>query len=173
LAFAAGRRIAGGSRARADFDAIFEWKTRGRGRSRPALNGDDELADALDLASAARTERAAIAVLTGLSGVDIPVASAVMTAGPPERYTVIDVRALWSLGVERVPYHSVVYYPPYPKACRSIAAMAGAYLRTLDRALSRYSSDHQPQRRLTPSRSTTGKDVLHRQKWPEAQITPI
>ncbi len=143
-AFAAGRRIAAGSRARADFDAIFEWKTRGRGRSRPALNGDDEIADALDLASAARTERAAIAVLTGLSGVDVPVASAVMTAVAPDKYTVIDFRALWSLGVERVPWHSVVYYLRYLAACRSIAARAGTDLRTLDRALWSYSRDHQP-----------------------------
>ncbi|MGX1007051.1 hypothetical protein AB7M69_001408 [Bradyrhizobium japonicum] len=67
-AFAAGRRIVAGGRAAQDFLTIFEWKTRGRGRSRPALNDDSEIADALDLALAARTERAAIAVLAGLSG---------------------------------------------------------------------------------------------------------
>jgi hypothetical protein len=55
---------------------LFEWKTRGRGRSRPARNSDAEIADALGLAMAARTERAAVAVLTSLAGVEVPVASA-------------------------------------------------------------------------------------------------
>ena len=89
---------------REDFLAIFEWKTRGRGRSRPACNGDAEIADALDLAMAARTERAAVAVLTGLYGVDVPVASAVLTAAHPGRYTILDFRALYSLGVDRATY---------------------------------------------------------------------
>jgi hypothetical protein len=82
-AFEAGRRIAAGGRDRRDFLVIFERKTSGRGRPRPALNTDAEIADALDLAMAARTERAAVAVQTGLSGVEIPVASAVLTAVDP------------------------------------------------------------------------------------------
>jgi hypothetical protein len=142
-AFEAGRRIAAGSRDRADLFAIFEWKTRGRGRSRPARNGDAEIADALGLAVAARTERAAIAVLTGLAGVEVPVASAVMTAIDPERFTILDFRALWSLGIERATY-SVGFYLEYLAACRRIAAAAGTDLRTLDRALWQYSRDHQP-----------------------------
>src|SRR5262245_51584439 len=56
-AFAAGLRIAAGSRTREDLMAVFEWKTRGRGRSRPARNTDAEIADALDLTMAARTNR--------------------------------------------------------------------------------------------------------------------
>jgi hypothetical protein len=105
-AFEAGRRIAAGSRER----AILEWKTRGRGRSWPAPNRDAEVADALDLAVSARTERAAIAVLTGLSGGEVPVASAVMTAIDPQRFTIRDFRALWSLRVERATY-TVGFWP--------------------------------------------------------------
>lgn len=135
-AFAAGRRIAAGGRGREDLMAIFEWKTRGRGRSRPARNADAEIRDALDLATAARTDRSSIAVLIGLAGVDVPVASAVMTAIDPGRFTIIDFRALWSLGVERrSPYYPVAYYLDYLAACRRIAAETGTYLRTLDRAL--------------------------------------
>ncbi len=142
-AFEAGRRIAAGSRARTDLLAIFEWKTRGRGRSRPARNNDAEIADALDLALAARTDRAAVAVLTGLSGVHVPVASAVMTAIHPHRFTILDFRALWSLGIERATY-SVGFYLEYLAACRRIAAAAGSDLRTLDKALWQNSRDHQP-----------------------------
>lgn len=92
---------------------------------------------------AARTERAAMAVLTGLSGVEVPVASAVMTAIDPARYTILDFRALWSLQVERVGYYTVGYYLASLAACRSIAADAGVGLRTLDKALWQYSREHQ------------------------------
>jgi hypothetical protein len=46
----------------------------GRGVSRLNRNADPEIADALKLAVHAQTERAAIAVLCGLYGVNIPVA---------------------------------------------------------------------------------------------------
>jgi hypothetical protein len=143
-AFEAGRRIAAGARDRADFLAIFEWKTRGRGRSRPARNTDLDIADALDLAIGARTERVALAVLTGLAGVDVPVASAILTVVDPVRFTIIDFRALWSLGIKRVTYYPVGFYLEYLAACRRIAADAGIDLRSLDRALWQYSKEHQP-----------------------------
>jgi len=123
---------------------IFNWKTRGRGRSRPASNDDAELADALELATAARTDRAAIAVLVGLSGVDIPVASAVMAMVKPHQFTIIDFRALWSLGVDRKAWLSIGYYLAYLAFCREIAAAARTDLRTLDKALWQYSSENQP-----------------------------
>ncbi|WP_456712312.1 hypothetical protein [Bradyrhizobium sp. USDA 4353] len=146
-AFAAGRRIAAGGRGRSDFLAIVEWKTRGRGRSRPERNADDDIADALGLAIAARTERAAVAVLRGLEGVDVPVASAILTTLDAHRYTIIDFRALWSLRAKRRPPYSVSFYLDYLATCRRIAAKAGVDLRTLDRALWRYSEKHQlPQR---------------------------
>lgn len=143
-AFDAGRRIAAGGRDRSDLMAIFEWKTRGRGRSRPARNTDAEIADALDLATTARTDRAAVAVLTGLAGVDVPVASAILTTIDPARFTIIDFRALWSLGVERGNFYPIAFYLDYLAACRQIAAAAGTDLRTLDRALWRYSKENQP-----------------------------
>ncbi|MEY9881228.1 hypothetical protein [Bradyrhizobium sp. USDA 329] len=92
---------------------------------------------------AARTERAAIAVLTGLSSVDVPVASAVMTTATPRRFTVIDFRALWSLGIERRGYYSMTFYLGYLEACRGIASDAAVDLRTLDRALWKYADANQ------------------------------
>jgi hypothetical protein len=70
--FAAGARIRSGDLSRDNLWAIFRWKTKGRGVSRLARNTDDEIADALKLALQAKTERSAIAVLTGLNGVDVP-----------------------------------------------------------------------------------------------------
>ena len=97
LALEAGKRIAGGDYRRANLDIIFHWKTKGRGKSRLLHNTDIEIEEALRLAAGASTERAAMAVLCGLDGVDVPVASAILTAIDPDRYTVIDFRALESL----------------------------------------------------------------------------
>jgi hypothetical protein len=143
--FAAGRRIAEGNFGIAELRTIFEWKTRGRGRSRLDKNTPEEVEDALRLALAARTERSAISVLKGLAGVDVPVASAIMTAIDPKRYTILDFRALFSLGVERT-FTSVGFYLSYLAACRRIAKSVRVDLRTLDRALWQYSKENQKPR---------------------------
>jgi hypothetical protein len=142
IVFEAGRRITAGNFGVAELRTIFEWKTRGRGRSRLERNAPEEIQDALRLALSARTERSAISVLRGLAGVDVPVASAIMTAIDPGRYTILDFRALFSLGVERS-FNSVGFYLAYLAACRRIAAAAGVELRTLDRALWQYSKENQ------------------------------
>jgi hypothetical protein len=82
---------------------------------------DAEIADALRLACLAETDRAALAVLTGLHGVDVPVASAVLWAVAPERFTIIDFRALEALGVTS-PSYGVGFYLAYLAACRRIAS---------------------------------------------------
>ncbi len=139
-ALAAGRRIHRGMCTRTELEHIFEWKTNGRGRSRLQSNTDDEIADALWLARGAKTERAAIAVLCGLHGVDVPVASAILTAIDPQRYTVIDFRALEALG-SKTTDRSVNLYLEYLQACRALAEEHEINLRDLDRALWQWSSD--------------------------------
>lgn len=137
----AGSRIARGSRTRADLEVIFRWKTGGRGASRLRRNTDAEIADALRLAVEARTERSAIAVLCGLDGVDVPVASAVMTMIKPDRFTVIDFRALEALGV-RTSDRSLRLYLAYLTRCQELARELGISLRDVDRALWRWSKEH-------------------------------
>jgi hypothetical protein len=139
-ALAAGRRIAGGDYSRTNLEAIFRWKTGGRGISRLHRNSDLEISDALRLAACAQTERAAIAVLCGLGGVEIPVASAILTAINLERYTIIDYRALESLGVVAT-WHTVDSYLGYLNQCRELARQNGVTLRELDRALWQWSKE--------------------------------
>ena len=141
VALDAGRRIRAGEYTRKHLSEIFEWKTKGRGRSRLLRNSDKEIADALSLAVSANTERAAVAVLLGLQGVHVPVASAVLTAIDPERYTVIDFRALEALGSDSVD-RSVNFYLRYLDACRRIAKENRVKLRDLDRALWQWSNEH-------------------------------
>ncbi|WP_342167098.1 hypothetical protein [Methylobacterium sp. SD21] len=140
-AMVAGQFIAGGEHTRAHLLTIHRWKTKGRGRSRIACNSDAEIADALALAIAARTDRAAAAVLCGLVGVQFPVASAILTTIDPERYTIIDFRALEALGASKS-YVDMQLFLEYLNYCRGLAADRGVSLRTLDRALWQWSAEN-------------------------------
>ena len=139
-ALEAGRKIAGGDYGRDNFTTIVLWKTYGQGSFRLKDNEDDEISDALHLAVNAKTERSAIAVLCGLNGVGVPVASAVLTMINPERYTVIDFRALEALGTD-TDDRTIDFYLIYLKACRNWASEFKSSLRDLDRALWQWSKD--------------------------------
>ena len=132
---------AAGDYTRSNIGRIFDWKTGGRGESRLQRNSDEEIADALRLAVSAKTERAADAVLLGLQGVLAPVASAILTAIDPERYTVIDFRALEALG-SKSKDRSVNFYLAYLTRCRQLAKAHHVALRDFDRALWQWSKTH-------------------------------
>jgi len=136
----AGERIRAGEYTRGNIAKIFEWKTNGRGRSRLEKNSDADITDTLYLATEAKTDRAAVAVLTGLNGVQVPVASAILTAIDPKRFTIIDFRALEALGVLQ-PVISINFYLEYLEECRRLAGKNGVSLRTLDRALWQWSKE--------------------------------
>lgn len=136
----AGTRIRNGERSRENLSDIFEWKTRGRGRSRLKKNTDHDIADALALALVATTDRAAVAVLTGLNGVQIPVASAVLTAIFPERFTIIDFRALRALSITGA-HITIDFYLSYLQECRRLSHLHNMTLRNFDRALWQWSSE--------------------------------
>ena len=138
---AAGKAIAQGDHTRENLTVIFRWKTGGRGFSRLSRNRDEEIQEALSIAAQAQTARAALAVLLGLSGVDVRVASAVLTAVDPTRYTILDFRALEALGVS-VAYYSVDLYLTYLSFCRGLSERVGVSLRDLDRALWQWSKEH-------------------------------
>src|SRR5713226_7491059 len=80
---------------------VYDWKLQAYKRFNLQRhleeNTEEELRDAIHLAVDAKTARAAIAVLVGLAGIGIPVASAIMTVMFPERFTVVDTRAVMSL----------------------------------------------------------------------------
>jgi hypothetical protein len=127
---------------------IFCWKTGGRGISRLHRNTDEEIADALLLAVRAAADRSALAVLCGLNGVEVPVASAILTAINPERFTIIDFRALESLGItDRQAYYAIDFFIDYLRFCRGLASQCRVGLRTLDRALWQWSKEKTKRKR--------------------------
>jgi hypothetical protein len=94
-----GKRIASGDYSRDNLRIIVNWKSP----RRAALiddNTEGDIAVALQFAAAPTTPEAmAVAVLTTLRGVGIPMASAILTTINPDRYTVLHSRALESLGM--------------------------------------------------------------------------
>jgi hypothetical protein len=129
---AAARR---GHYSRGEFLALCEWKSP---RSRPLVAGNSAGAvrAATRVALAPGTgERERIEALLGLRGVGMPTASVLLHFAMPDAYPILDVRALESLGVKGRSTYPVAFWLGYLDACRSLAAMHGVTLRTLDKAL--------------------------------------
>jgi hypothetical protein len=134
-AFESGEKIAAGDTEPGNLDAIIDWKSS-RPKSRIKTgNTPDELSEVLQVAVSAKQVRTAVGVLCGLNGVDVPMASAILTALSPEMYTVIDWRALNALGVKKS-WLTVDDYLEYLGFCKAKAAELGLSIRDLDQALS-------------------------------------
>ncbi|WP_156647987.1 hypothetical protein [Methylobacterium sp. Leaf88] len=139
-ALAAGARIRHGACTRENLAPILTWKVSDRGRSRQQRNSDEEVADALRTALLATTPRVAVSVLTGLSGVAVPVASAILAAIRPDHYAVIDPRGLKALGCGPLEIGAKASLPldlylRYLAFCRDLSGSFGVTLQDLDRAL--------------------------------------
>lgn len=141
-AFNAGSNILGGNYSRDNLKIIVRWKSP-RKIAYIDDNTDIEIARALRFASDSRTsERSAVDVLDRLHGVGVPMASAILTTMFPEKYTIIDFRALESLGIVKAPTDSADYYLDYLAKCRELACRHNVSLRTLDRALWQWSKEN-------------------------------
>lgn len=142
-AFAAGKRIVEGDYSIPNLKKIIEWKST-RIAGLIERNSSADVEKALRFAVNPRTsERSAIETLCRVNGIGIPVASAILTMVYPNKYTIIDFRALESLGVkEGRGQDTVEYYLDYLNACRVLAREHHVSLRTLDRALWQWSKEH-------------------------------
>jgi hypothetical protein len=142
-AFEAGEAIRNKSEfTLANLETIVRWKSE-RTVHFLIRNSNEEIARALTVAASPESSTdAAVKALLELHGVDIPVASAILTAIFPERYTVLDFRALEALGYAR---RDVRFYEEYVAFCKRLAESnvvtpqselpAPTPLRALERAL--------------------------------------
>ena len=87
---------------RAEFLAMCRWKSP-RALHHCRLNSAAAVRRTSRAVLATRSERTRVALLTGLHGVSVPTASAILTLLDPRRYGVLDIRA-WQLlfGLGRV-----------------------------------------------------------------------
>ena len=142
------RIIAPGARKRGyflktEFVKLCRWKTP---RSKPLVerNPDDYIESVTHTALSTPSERLRVEVLTLLDGVSWPTASVVLHFCHAEPYPILDVRTLWSLGVDgnTVQYDFDFWYE-YTQFCRNLARDVGVTMRKLDRALWQFSKENQ------------------------------
>jgi hypothetical protein len=127
----AGRRIAKGDFSLSNLKVICEWKSHRR-IDLLENNPPAEIARALKQAIGSADVKDAVNALIPLHGVGVKMASAILTAINPERYTVFDVRALEALGAKNG--GRVNLYVQYLKACKNMAKEYGVKLRDFDRS---------------------------------------
>jgi len=117
-AFEAGEAIRNGEYTLANLETIVRWKSE-RVVHYLIANSEAQIRRILAVAASQETStRGAINALTELRGVDLPIASAILACIDPERYTVLDFRALEALGHAR---HDVDFYVEYVGFCKHLA----------------------------------------------------
>ena len=126
-----------------EFESICHWKTP-RSRPKVAGNSADYIEAVTRTALSTKSEQLRIEVLTLLNGVSWPTASVILHFCHKDAYPILDVRALWSLGVEAsmVTYNFELWWE-YTQVCRGLAKSADLSMRELDRALWQYSKENQ------------------------------
>ena len=117
-AFEAGAAIRGCEYTLSNLEAIVRWKSE-RVVHYLIANSNENIKSALAIAASPESStEEAVKALIALRGVDIPIATAVLAAIYPERYAVLDYRALEALGHAR---HDVSFYVEYNAFCRHLA----------------------------------------------------
>jgi hypothetical protein len=119
---------------------VCEWKTP-RSKSLVARNAPALVKSTTRAAFATEDESERMAALLSLRGVQAPTASVLLHFAFPERYPIIDWRALESLGQPRRSAYTIGYWLAYLDACRDLAARAGVGMRVLDKALWQFSRE--------------------------------
>ncbi len=163
------RRFAPAAKARRylkrrEFQAICCWKSP-RPKQLYAENSDGFVEAVTLTALSTPSEQLRIQVLTLLSGVGWPVASAILHWTHRKSYPILDFRALWSLGwsqnpdkpgfiydfddwppaEERSPFvYDLDHWWAYTLYCRRLRQEAGVAMRDLDRALWQYARENMP-----------------------------
>jgi hypothetical protein len=148
-AFEAGEAIRNGDHTLANLEAIVRWKSE-RVLQYLIANSTEKIRRSLAIAASRDSStKEAVSALLELHGVDMPVASAILAAIFPDRYTVLDYRSLEALGHAR---HDIRFYEEYLAFCKRLAESeivrpqsdlpAPTPLRALDRALWEWSKNH-------------------------------
>jgi hypothetical protein len=131
---------------------LAKWKSP---RSAPNVekNMDSYIQEISRFALHTTDERARIEALTLLDGVLWPTASVVLHVFHVEPYPIMDIRALWSVGVDVPAQYTFAFWLPYVEYCRGLAQKSSVTMRVLDRALWQYSKENQPKRAPPPNQA--------------------
>ena len=131
-----------GRLTKAELALVGEWKSP-RIRPRLAQNSEELIREVTRIALETRSVSVAVHVLQALAGVGMPVASTILHWFHRDPFPILDWRAAWSMGFEPQAY-SLVFWESYVETARSLSSSWGVDMRTLDRALWKFSEVNQP-----------------------------
>jgi hypothetical protein len=129
-----------GHYTRPEFLTVCRWKTA-RSAAKVASNSAAAIRAATRRAFTTEALVEQISHLLALAGVGLPTASVLLHFAFPDRFPILDVRALESLGVSGQPSYTASFWADYVTTCRAIAAENEISLRTLDKALWQFSKE--------------------------------
>lgn len=122
---------------------ICRWKSK-RKAERAKNNPAEFVEEITAFSFTAKCERSRIGSLKLLDGVSMPTASVILHFCVDQTYPILDVRALWSLSIEKPSYYGFGFWEEYTETCRKVAKEISVSVRQLDMALWQYSKEHQP-----------------------------
>ena len=123
---------------------VARWKlyVYGEDAAEPTKkNPDDFIEITTRQAFTSRDDWEKLCALTQLQGIGQSVASAILHLYDERQYPILDIHALWSVGLKFRQRSLYPFWPKYITFCRDIANRNLIKMRTLDRALWRYSYD--------------------------------
>ena len=121
---------------------VVRWKAP-RVVGRMESNADDYVEEVTRFALHVSAERARIESLQMLDGVRWPTASVILHFFHRDPYPILDLRALWSAGLDVPAQYKFGFWWEYVQFCRALARKNSVDMRILDKALWQYSKENQ------------------------------
>ncbi|VAW36610.1 hypothetical protein MNBD_DELTA02-874 [hydrothermal vent metagenome] len=130
---------------RDDYINIGLWKSkRPRRHYESPSNSDSLVREVTAFSFSSKDERVKIEKLTSLKGCSYPVASVILHFKFPDRYPILDIRALWSLGkTQPGSSYTFDFWWDYVQEIRELSESLKIDIRTIDKALWYYSKENQ------------------------------
>ena len=129
---------------RKTFLKLCLWKSRRpKKQYENKLNSDERIKKITSIALSTKDEFIKINVLCLLKGVSWPVASVILHFAEPNKYMIMDFRAIWSLGWKQPKSYDFDFWQKYTNEVNRIAKLNKVTLRQLDKALWFYSKEFQ------------------------------
>ncbi len=121
---------------------ICKWKTH-RSKKKVENNSEPFVKEITSFSFSTKDERSRIESLTLLDGVSWPTASVILHFCHPEKYPILDFRALESFGIEKKNItYDFTFWSAYVEECRAISKKTRHDMRTIDKALWQYSKEN-------------------------------
>lgn len=121
---------------------VARWKSP-RSAHHVDSNSEEYVREVTTIALSTSCERLRIESLTLLDGVSWPTASVILHFFHREPYPILDFRALWSVQAPEPNEYTFDFWWKYVLFCRGLAEQAQVDMRTLDRALWKFSRINQ------------------------------